>query len=70
MIDLIFPDGSSRQYPEGSSGRDVAGSISKSLEKKALLVKLDGQLLDLERQQRRGRAGCCPKGHGNRPIAN
>jgi threonyl-tRNA synthetase len=47
MIDLIFPDGSHRQYSEGSSGRDVAGSISKSLEKKALLVKLDGRLLDL-----------------------
>ena len=49
MIDLIFPDGSARQYPKGSSGRDVAASISKSLEKKALLVKLDGQLLDLAR---------------------
>ena len=49
MIDLIFPDGSSRQYPEGSCGRDVAASISKSLEKKALLVKLDGQLIDLAR---------------------
>src|ERR1700722_9768279 len=49
MIDLVFPDGSHRQYPKGSSGRDVAASISKSLEKKALLVKLDGQLLDLFR---------------------
>jgi threonyl-tRNA synthetase len=49
MIDLIFPDGSARQYPDGSTGRDVAASISKSLEKKALLIKLDGQLLDLDR---------------------
>ena len=49
MIDLVFPDGSHRQYAKGSSGRDVAASISKSLEKKALLVKLDGQLLDLSR---------------------
>jgi threonyl-tRNA synthetase len=49
MIDLIFPDGSARQYPDGSSGRDVAASISKSLEKKALLVRLDGKLLDLDR---------------------
>jgi threonyl-tRNA synthetase len=49
MIDLIFPDGSARQYPDGSSGRDVAASISKSLEKKALLIKLDGKLLDLDR---------------------
>ncbi len=49
MIDLKFPDGSVRQYPQGSSGRDVAAAISKSLEKKALLVKLDGALLDLDR---------------------
>jgi threonyl-tRNA synthetase len=49
MIDLVFPDGSSRQYPDGSSGRDVAAAISKSLEKKALLIKLDGQVLDLDR---------------------
>jgi threonyl-tRNA synthetase len=47
MIDLIFPDGSVRQFEDGASGRDVAASISKSLEKKAILVKLDGALLDL-----------------------
>jgi threonyl-tRNA synthetase len=49
MIDLIFPDGSARQYADGATGRDVAASISKSLEKKALLIKLDGALLDLDR---------------------
>jgi threonyl-tRNA synthetase len=49
MIELIFPDGSRREVPDGSSGRDVAASISKSLEKKALLVKLDGALIDLAR---------------------
>jgi threonyl-tRNA synthetase len=49
MIDLIFPDGSARQYADGATGRDVAASISKSLEKKALLIKLDGVLLDLDR---------------------
>src|SRR5665213_3583260 len=49
MIDLVFPDGSSREFPDGSSARDVAASISKSLEKKALLAKLDGQLIDLAR---------------------
>src|ERR1700742_921997 len=49
MIDLIFPDGSHRPFDDGASGRDVAASISKSLEKKALLVKLDGVLLDLDR---------------------
>ena len=49
MIDLIFPDGSSRQFPEGASGRDVAASISPSLAKRAVLIKLDGALRDLDR---------------------
>ncbi|HYE44184.1 MAG TPA: TGS domain-containing protein, partial [Caulobacter sp.] len=49
MIDLQFPDGSVRQYPEGSSGRDVASAISKSLEKRTLLVRLDGKLYDFDR---------------------
>lgn len=54
MIDLVFPDGSTRQYDDGVSGRDVAASIAKSLEKKALLVRLDGELLDLDRPLSRG----------------
>ncbi len=49
MIDLRFPDGQSRQFPDGVTGREVAAAISPSLEKKALLVKLDGRLLDLAR---------------------
>jgi threonyl-tRNA synthetase len=49
MIELKFPDGQSRQFEDGSSGRDVARSISPSLEKRALLIKLDGQLIDLDR---------------------
>jgi threonyl-tRNA synthetase len=49
MIELIFPDGSKRAFDPGASGRDVAASIAKSLEKRALLVRLDGQLLDLDR---------------------
>ncbi|MDO8378447.1 threonine--tRNA ligase [Phenylobacterium sp.] len=49
MIDLIFPDGSQRQYEDGATGRDVAASIAKSLEKRAVLIKLDGKLYDLDR---------------------
>ena len=49
MIDLIFPDGSIRQYPQGSSGRDVATAISPSLAKRTLLVRLDGKLIDFDR---------------------
>jgi threonyl-tRNA synthetase len=54
MIDLIFPDGSKRQFEDGASGRDVAASIAKSLEKRALLIKLDGKLLDLDRPLEHG----------------
>src|SRR5271165_1492911 len=49
MIDLKFPDGSGRSFEHGVTGRAVAASISPSLERKALLVTLDGQLLDLDR---------------------
>jgi threonyl-tRNA synthetase len=49
MIELIFPDGSKRPFDDGVTGRDVAASIAKSLEKRAVLVKLDGKLLDLDR---------------------
>ena len=49
MIELTFPDGQARRFEAGATGRDVAASISPSLAKKALLVKLDGDLLDLGR---------------------
>ena len=49
MIHLKFPDGQARPFEDGVTGRDVAAAISKSLEKKALLVRLDGQLYDLSR---------------------
>ena len=49
MIDLEFPDGSVRSYPAGTSGREIAAALSKSLEKKAILIKLDETLIDLDR---------------------
>lgn len=56
MIDLIFPDGSQRQFEDGVTGREVAASIAKSLEKKAVLVKLAGELRDLDRPLDKGGA--------------
>jgi threonyl-tRNA synthetase len=47
MISLTFPDGSSRDFQPGVTGRDVAESISKSLAKKAVAMSLDGALKDL-----------------------
>jgi threonyl-tRNA synthetase len=49
MIDLIFPDGSKRQYDEGATGKAVAASIAPSLAKRAALIKLDGELYDVDR---------------------
>lgn len=46
-ISLTFPDGSVRAYAPGTTGREVAESISKSLVKKAVAIALDGTLRDL-----------------------
>jgi threonyl-tRNA synthetase len=54
MIDLKFPDGSVRQFPEGSTGRDVAHSISPSLAKRTVLVRLDGEMRDYDRPLKSG----------------
>jgi threonyl-tRNA synthetase len=47
MISLKFPDGSARDFESGVTGRDVAASIAKSLEKNAVAVETDGKLRDL-----------------------
>ncbi len=54
MIELIFPDGARREYPEGTTGREVAASISPSLAKKAALVELEGEQRDLDRALEKG----------------
>jgi threonyl-tRNA synthetase len=46
-VSLTFPDGSVKKFDAGTTGRDVAESISKSLAKKAVAVAIDGDLRDL-----------------------
>jgi threonyl-tRNA synthetase len=53
-VSLTFPDGSKREYPAGTTGREVAESISKSLAKKAVAIALDGELADLSDPVRDG----------------
>jgi threonyl-tRNA synthetase len=47
MINVTLPDGSTRRFEPGLTGADLAGSISKSLQKKAVAVVLNGRLTDL-----------------------
>ena len=47
QVALTFPDGSRRDFPVSVTGQEVASAISKSLEKKAVAMLLDGALVDL-----------------------
>lgn len=49
MLTLTLPDGSKRQFPEQSTGFDVAKSISQGLARNALSITLNGEVLDLHR---------------------
>ncbi|MGV1757516.1 threonine--tRNA ligase [Rhizobium sp. A22-96] len=46
-VSLTFPDGSVRSFAAGTTGRDVAESISKSLAKKSVAIAIDGTVRDL-----------------------
>ena len=48
-LSLTFPDGAVRSYDDGVTPLAVAESISKSLAKKVVAAKLDGQWWDLTR---------------------
>jgi threonyl-tRNA synthetase len=47
MVALTFPDGARREYPNGSTGLDIAKGISPSLAKRTVAMALDGVLVDL-----------------------
>jgi len=47
MPAITLPDGSVRQYEGAVTGTQIAESISKSLAKKALAIKVDGAVCDL-----------------------
>ncbi len=50
MIKITFPDGNSKQFELGITGLELAKSISISLAKVALAIKVDGELRDLSRK--------------------
>lgn len=46
-VKIKFPDGSEREYPKGTTGYDIAKSISPRLAKEAIAVKVNGAVIDL-----------------------
>ncbi len=50
MIKITFPDGAVKEFEAKSTTYDIAKTISNSLAKKALAGKLNGELIDLNRE--------------------
>jgi threonyl-tRNA synthetase len=46
-ITITLPDGSTREYPTGSTPADIAGSIGKRLAKATVAAKVDGEWVDV-----------------------
>src|SRR5690625_1614102 len=53
-IHITFPDGASKSFPQGTTGEEIAGSISPGLRRQALAIKLDGKLIDLRQKLSHG----------------
>ncbi len=47
VLEIIFPDGAKKEFPAGTTGEDIAGSISSGLKKQAIAVNIDGVAYDL-----------------------
>src|SRR5215471_3786353 len=47
---LRLPDGSTKQVPEGTRPRDVAEGIGKRLAQAAVAAKVNGTVVDLDRE--------------------
>ncbi|MCD4698910.1 MAG: threonine--tRNA ligase [Bacteroidales bacterium] len=46
MINITFPDGNVRQFPEGVSALEIAKSISEGLARNVLSAKVNGEIID------------------------
>ena len=47
MIKVTFPDGAVRDYAKGTTGTTIVEGISKSLAKKTVAMRWNGELADL-----------------------
>lgn len=48
-IQIKFPDGNTKEFDQGTTGEEIAHSISPGLKKQSLAIKLDGEPYDLRR---------------------
>jgi threonyl-tRNA synthetase len=53
-MQVVLPDGTSKELPDGASGADLAASIGAGLARAALAVKVDGEVRDLTRPLQEG----------------
>lgn len=49
IIKATFPDGAVREYPSGTTGMDIAKSISEGLARNVLAAKVNGEIWDASR---------------------
>lgn len=49
MINITFPDGAVKQYPEGTTSMEIARSISEGLARNILASEVNGEVYDLSR---------------------
>ncbi|MFP7493348.1 threonine--tRNA ligase [Terribacillus saccharophilus] len=56
VLEFIFPDGAKKEFPVGTTGEDIAGSISSGLKKQAIAVNVDGVAFDLRTELPNGGA--------------
>jgi threonyl-tRNA synthetase len=50
MLTIRFPDGSVKTFPEGTRPRDIAEAVSKRLARAAVAAKVNGTIVDLDRE--------------------
>src|SRR5471030_3316883 len=50
MLQLKLPDGSIREAPAGTTARQIAEGIGKRLAQAAIAAKVDGEIVDLNRE--------------------
>jgi threonyl-tRNA synthetase len=48
-VTISLPDGSTREYPQGVKGAEIASSISEGLARNALAIEVNGEIRDLSR---------------------